>query len=90
MAMNNCTNTNIPGDAFNMKDFDALPREVRQALANSNHNWNCTQTRKAMTGRLKGTKRRKWSAAEIVAKVQDSDAKLLADWYVKLSIGHRF
>lgn len=84
---NSNTCAGINGTTFNMKDFDALPREVREALANSNQNWNCTQLREAMTGRLKGTKRRKYPAEYILNKIAENDAKLAASHYALLESG---
>jgi hypothetical protein len=72
-----------------MKDFDALPAELRAAMANANHNWNCTEARKAITGRLKGTKRRKISVAEIIGHMRAKEKALADAYYEKLAVGAR-
>jgi hypothetical protein len=89
----NCSNTltDVGLSGFKMADFDALPKGVRQALANANHNWNCTQINRAMKrGVRMGGKLRKFKSAEIISKIAEHDAKQAAAHYAYLETGLPF
>jgi hypothetical protein len=77
----------LTSSKFNMAHFDALPKAVRVALANANHNWNCSQVRRVMTARSK--KKKRFTSAEIIDVVRTRDNKLTARYYDALSRGER-
>jgi hypothetical protein len=88
---NTGTAVDVSNSGFNMADFDALPKGVRQALANANHNWNCTQINRAMKrGVRMGGKLRKFKSAEIISKIAEHDAKQAAAHYAYLETGLPF
>lgn len=53
----------------NMKAFDRLPKKVRQALANSDHNWSAA-------GILYDMRRCKKNSAFVVARIAERDREL--------------
>jgi hypothetical protein len=53
----------------NMRAFDMLPKELRQALANSDYNWSAAQ---ALYQGLRGRKR-KYTAAELIEIIERND-----------------
>jgi hypothetical protein len=58
-----------------MSDYDKLPRAVRAALADADHNWSGTQALREM--RKPKAKRRAqcMNAAAMVATIREADAK---------------
>lgn len=85
MANNsNTASTGISTSGFDMNDFDRLPKAAREALANANHNWNCSQAYKALRTRRYG---KRFTQAEFIARVREHDAVLTSDYYVALSEG---
>jgi hypothetical protein len=81
----------VRGAAFNMNDFDRLPKGVREALANANQNWNCSQAYRAIKRgvRVNGQLRR-YKSAEMIKVIHEHDAKQAAAHYAYLETGLPF
>jgi hypothetical protein len=71
-----------------MADYDRLPKALREALANANHNWSASQIYLATKTRAKGRKR--YSTAEVLARVVVNDQRKADAYYAHLESGARF